>query len=68
MVNSMENNIDLFDNHNRLPKAVKAAIALYNDSKGDLYASCEIMLATLEQIGYTFDYGLDGVPYDLRPV
>lgn len=30
------------------------------------YDVCREFLAAVEAIGYTFDYGLDGIPYGLR--
>jgi hypothetical protein len=32
------------------------------------YDILEQLLAELEEIGYTFEYGLDGEPYDLRKI
>lgn len=31
------------------------------------YRVIEKMLKEVEKLGYTFDYGLDGSPYGLRP-
>jgi hypothetical protein len=32
------------------------------------YQTCEKMLKKVSKFGYTFEYGLDGQPYDLRKV
>jgi hypothetical protein len=35
---------------------------------GGDYRGLEKALKEVEKIGYTFDYYLDAVPYDLRPI
>jgi hypothetical protein len=34
----------------------------------DSYQNCKDLLAKLNKLDYTFDYGLDGIPYDFREI
>ncbi|HTB32668.1 MAG TPA: hypothetical protein VK808_11610 [Bacteroidia bacterium] len=45
-----------------------AAILNRYDTDIQSYKECEKLLKELELLGYTFDYGLDGNPYDLRKI
>jgi hypothetical protein len=57
--------MDLFEQYETLPQNVLDVLSKYDD--GDTtYISCEALKNDLEAIGYTCDYGLDGVPYDLK--
>lgn len=57
--------IDLFEHYETLPEEVQSVLAEYSDDDQD-YESIGILKDKLEALGYTFDYGLDAVPYDLR--
>ena len=46
------------------PEEVKAILDSF-DFEGDAYKECDRLLDELEPHGYTFDYGLDGEPYNL---
>ncbi len=57
--------MDLFEQMETLPKNVLDVLTKYED--GDFtYETCEALKNELEAIGYTCDYGLDAVPYELR--
>lgn len=58
---------DLFETPELIPANVLEVIARYEYAleNGDAYIACRDMLAELEQIGFTFEYGLDGIPFDL---
>jgi hypothetical protein len=60
---------DLFETPELLPAEVQQLI---NDSDidegGCSYAECRRLLTALEPLGYTFEYGLDGIPYDLTQI
>lgn len=58
--------IDLFENHDKIPKTLQGILEKYNDL--DDYVSLSNLLKETKEIGYTFDYYLDGVPYHLRPI
>ena len=60
--------IDLFENSHLLPVEVKSVIDRYGELDEPTYDNCEAMLKELEPLGYTFDYELDAIPYDLRPI
>ena len=57
--------MDLFDHSELIPDVISDIIESYNED-ADLYAENERMLKEMNKHGYTFEYGLDGVPYDLR--
>jgi hypothetical protein len=63
---------DLFENQDLLPKKVRAIVKKFDTKfcKGsaDGYQLCRDFLTALEPHGYTFEYGLDAVPYDLQKV
>ena len=56
---------DLFETPENLPSEI---IDIMNDfsKMNNSYTACEIMLKKCLKLGYTFDYGLDGEPYNLR--
>jgi ribosomal protein S17E len=61
--------IDLFEDYNDIPPKVQKVLDKYQEDieDGD-YKGLEKALKELEKIGYTFEYGLDGIAYDLRPI
>jgi hypothetical protein len=61
--------IDLFEDYKDIPKKLQKVLNKYDNylSGGD-YRQLEIVLGEVEKVGYTFEYYLDGVPYDLRPI
>jgi hypothetical protein len=56
---------DLFQTPILLPTEVQVIIEKYSDMD-TTYENCQLLVDELEQVGYTCDYGLDGIPYDLR--
>ncbi len=56
---------DLFEHYQELPQQVQHIILAF-DNDGMTYDDCKTALAQLEPLGYTFEYGLDAVPYGLR--
>jgi hypothetical protein len=61
--------IDLFEDYDKAPPAVAKLMEKYEETfeDGDYEKLAEAHKA-FEKIGYTFDYYLDGVAYDLRPI
>lgn len=57
--------IDLFEHYYLLPKEVLAIVESFDDNE-DLYDECRRLEKELTPHGYTFDWGLDGVPFNLR--
>lgn len=55
---------NLFEHYEELPQKVQD-ILLKHMSCED-YNGCEKLVKELESVGYTCDYGLDAIPYDLR--
>jgi hypothetical protein len=64
-----EDEEDLFENYDKIPKNVQKVLDKYSDAfeDGD-YKGLEKANKELEKIGYTFEYGLDGQAYDLRKI
>lgn len=59
---------DLFNKYHSLPKEVLEILDRYNANWGDSYEECRAMQKDLETVGYTFDWYLDAVPYNLRQI
>jgi hypothetical protein len=61
--------INLFEDYKDIPEKLQKVLNK-NDSNltGGDYKALEKALKQVEKIGYTFDYYLDGMPYDLRPI
>jgi hypothetical protein len=60
--------IDLFETPDEIPSEVQAIMSEYELEDND-YQILEELQGRLEtETGYTFDFGLDGTPYGLRPV
>lgn len=60
--------IDLFEHYHLLPLPVISVMDKYNHDPELTYVECEAFLKELKPLGYTFDYGLSGVPYNLRKI
>ena len=62
--------IDLFDRIDLAPPEIQQIVDRYSDiNDGDLqYQECEDMLKEVEAHGYTFEYGLDAIPYGLKKI
>ena len=61
--------VDLFDHYEKLPPKAKKIVDRYMKKyeEGDYnYEDSKKFLKEMEKAGYTFDYGLDNEPYDLR--
>ncbi len=63
---------DLFQSQDTLPRKVQYTIDCYTkaieEGPGDSYMLCADFLEEMEAQGYTFEYGLDGVPFDLQKI
>ena len=65
----MNNGINLFEDYTNIPSNVQAILNEHqNDFENGDYKGLNKALEKLEKIGYTFDYYLDGIAYDLRPI
>ena len=59
---------DLFQFYDEQPENVKSILAHFGDLEALTYEQCREMLLNLETIGYTFEFGTDAVPYNLRKI
>ena len=59
---------DLFNHIDKLPTMVREIVLAYGEKLDDSsdYKTLEEFMDALHPHGYTFDYGLDGVPQNLR--
>ena len=62
--------VDYFENYEQLPEKVQELYFSWGKrlESGAEYEDLKQMLSEFEANGYTFDYGLDAEPYDLRPI
>jgi hypothetical protein len=63
--------IDLFEQYDLQPAKVRKITNKYAkkyEEEGSSYELNKKMLAELNKVGYTFDYGLDGDPFNLRKI
>ena len=68
---SFEGGGDLFEDYQNQPEELAEIVNLYEEkiNNGDYdYVDSKKFLKEVNAIGYTFDYGLDNVPYNLRPM
>jgi hypothetical protein len=64
-----EEGVDLFEDYDDIPDNVQKILNKYEDAFEDgNYKDLEKAEKELNKIGYTFEYGLDGVAYDLRKI
>jgi hypothetical protein len=59
-----ENQIDLFEQYETLPNEVRAIIDTIDKS----YQSLLEAERTMNKIGYSFEWGIDAIPYNLRKI
>ena len=64
----MDNEIDLFENIETLPTEAQNLIEEYNEADDNSLELTEALLEKLEMLGYTFEYGFDGVPFNLTKI
>lgn len=56
---------DLFKNPELLPTELQTLLNNFASQEND-YSTCANLLKECEAIGYTFEYGLDAEPFNLR--
>ena len=59
-----ENQIDLFEQYETLPDEVRVIIDTIEQS----YQSLLEAERTMNKIGYSFEWGIDAIPYNLRKI
>ena len=62
---------DLFKNYEEQPVELKAICDKWlenEQSDGLSYQDCKMFLKEVESIGFTFEYGLDAEPFNLKPI
>tara|TARA_R110000796_G_scaffold215321_1_gene331310 strand:+ start:257 stop:601 length:345 start_codon:yes stop_codon:yes gene_type:complete len=59
---------DLFEFYEDQPKEVSSILEQFVDLEAMTYEELSGLQKNLETIGYTFEYGLDAQPYNLRKI
>lgn len=57
---------DLFETPELIPDEIINILNQLNDN--NTYIVCEQVLKQIEPLGFTFEYGLDAEPYNLRRI
>ena len=65
-VPEFEDEVDLFEDHENLPKEVQDVLEAFGEVEG--YEGCRALIDALEPLGYTCEYGLDACPYGLKKI
>ena len=58
---------DLFETPELIPHEVQVVLDTFSEDANSYWELARIQ-KQVEKLGYTFDYGLDAEPYDLRPI
>lgn len=67
-INNLEENVvDLFQYYEELPEEVKNILTKYENCDST-YENCEYLLQELNEVGYTFEFYLDAVPFNLTKI
>lgn len=60
--------MDFFEHHNKLPEKIACLVERFLAmDNAETYSWCTSFLEALQEHGWSFDFGLDGVPFSLRP-
>jgi hypothetical protein len=59
---------DYFEYYEEIPEAVQQILETYDEDAPNGYAELNRLLEEVQQIGWTFDYGLDAEPFDLHQI
>lgn len=59
--------IDLFETFDQVPKRIRNIFATLDENECG-YKELNRIQIEVEKLGYTFDYYLDAVPYNLRKI
>lgn len=59
---------DLFETPELIPSEVQAILETFDEESENTYLELDRVIDKLEDIGYTFEYWLNGESYGLRPI
>ena len=59
---------DMFEHLDECPREVQKVVEKYSDIESLEYYELETFLSELNEIGWTFEYYLDGIPFNLQPI
>jgi hypothetical protein len=59
--------VDLFEHPEKLPAKLRAFLLAFNESNQD-YQDVLDLLNSCEKIGFSFQFGLDSIPYNLHKI
>ena len=60
--------VDLFLTPDLIPVKVLEILESFSDDTGNTYNECRRVLNEIIPLGYSFEFGLDGEPFDLRKI
>lgn len=63
--------IDLFEHYDQQPPQLREILDRYSEQFSETDWDFTVLAQLLEEcevIGFTFEYGLDAIPLDLRPI
>ena len=66
IIKDMES-IDLFEHYDTLPNELQKLLNRFSELD-NTYFECEILLNECKKLGYTFDYYLDAIPFNLKKI
>ena len=58
---------DMFEHYDQLPQEVQEVLGKHAEMD-ETYENCANLVSDLESVGWTCDYYLDAVPFDLRKI
>jgi len=58
---------DLFETPEKIPSEVNVILDKYREGEYT-YTDCAQLQSELQKVGFTIDYYLDAIPFDLRPI
>jgi hypothetical protein len=59
--------IDLFEDQEKLPIEMQQLLEKFEE-KDTSYSNCKKLLKKCLKLGYSFEYGLDAIPYNLQKI
>ena len=61
--------MDYFEHPEKIPSEISQLMDEFQAlDDADPYSLCKSLLSSIQPLGWTFEYGLDGLPYNLCPI
>jgi len=59
--------VDLFEHYEALPMELQKLLIQFSELD-NTYFECELLLNECKKLGYTFEFSLDAIPYNLEKI